>query len=88
LNSARVGFASSTQTEIPYSEFLQRLDKGEVTEAIVTDKSITGVLSERAPATNEPRHFITRPLWNNELANAKSGRCSTGLLACWKSRRY
>lgn len=56
------------QTEIPYSEFLQRLDKGEVTEAIVTDKSISGVLSERDPATNEPRHFITRPLWNNELA--------------------
>jgi cell division protease FtsH len=56
------------QTEIPYSEFLQRLDKGEVTEAIVTDKSITGVLSEHDPATNEPRRFITRPLWNNELA--------------------
>jgi cell division protease FtsH len=58
------------QHEIPYSEFLQHLDKGEITEAVVTDKFITGALSEHDPKTGKPRQFITKPLWNNELAKA------------------
>ncbi len=62
------GSQRAKQAEIPYSEFLQRMDKGEVSEAIVTDKVITGTLTERDPNTNEPRQFITVPLWNNDLA--------------------
>ncbi len=62
------GSQRAKQAEIPYSEFLQRMDKGEVSEAIVTDKVITGTLTERDPNTNEPRQFITIPLWNNDLA--------------------
>lgn len=56
------------KTEIPYSEFLQRLDNGEITEAIVTDKFIAGELAEHDAETDEPKQFITKPLWNIELA--------------------
>ncbi len=56
------------RTEIPYSEFLQRVDKGEVVEAVVSEKIITGTLTETDPKTGKPRRFVTVPLWNNDLA--------------------
>ncbi len=62
------GAEEAQRTEIPYSEFLQRVDKGEVVEAVVSDKIITGTLTETDPKTGKPRHFITVPLWNNDLA--------------------
>lgn len=57
--------------EIPYSEFLKKMQQGEVDEAIVTDKTITGKF--KTPKTEkgkkEERYFVTVPLFNNELAN-------------------
>ncbi len=62
-------YRQARQEEIPYSEFLQYLQKKEVAEAVVTDKLITGVLTIKDKKTNKPRRFITVPLsWNNELA--------------------
>ncbi len=56
------------QLEIPYSEFLEHVEKREVAEAIVTDKAIRGTLTTTDPATGKPQRFITVPLWNQELA--------------------
>ena len=62
-------YRQARQEEIPYSEFLQYLEKKEVAEAVVTDKLITGVLTIKDKKTNKPRRFITVPLsWNNDLA--------------------
>ena len=54
--------------EIPYSEFLKHVEKKEVKEAVVTDKYIAGTLTIEDELTRKPKHFITVPLWNNELA--------------------
>jgi cell division protease FtsH len=61
--------------EIPYSEFLQYVEKNQVTEAVVTDKAIFGTLSSIDSRTGQPKRFITVPLWNQELADklAKNG---------------
>ncbi len=62
--------------EIPYSEFLQHVEKHEVAEAVVTNKAIVGTLKETDPRTGRPRQFSTVPLiWNQELADklAKNG---------------
>ena len=56
------------QEELPYSEFLRHVQNKEVAEAVVTDKLITGTLTLKDPKTGKPRHFVTIPLWNNELA--------------------
>ena len=53
---------------IPYSQFLQDLDAGKVKEAVVTDSSITGTLTETDPETKQPRRFTTVPLWHADLA--------------------
>ncbi len=69
------GFKQHQQQEIPYSEFLQKMHKGEIEEAVVTDKIISGKLSTPATdidgVTNNsmPHYFTTVPLFNNELAN-------------------
>ncbi len=69
------GFKHQQQEEIPYSEFLQKMQKGEIEEAVVTDKIISGKFRASATETetdigkpNTP-YFITVPLFNNELAN-------------------
>ncbi|HEC17642.1 MAG TPA: ATP-dependent metallopeptidase FtsH/Yme1/Tma family protein [Sedimenticola sp.] len=62
------GYREVRQEEIPYSEFLQRVEKGEVAEAVITDKIIMGTLTEKDPVTKLPKRFITVPLWNNDLA--------------------
>jgi len=49
--------------EIPYSEFLKHVEKGEVAEAIVTKNLITGTLTLKDPKTQQPRRFVTVPLW-------------------------
>ncbi len=56
--------------EIPYSEFLQHVEKQEVAEAVITDKAIVGTLTEVDPQTGQPKRFITVPLLGNqELAD-------------------
>ena len=69
------GMEEAKRAEIPYSEFLEHVDKQEVTEALVTDKAIVGTLKEIDPKTGEQKRFITVPLWNQELAEklAKQG---------------
>ena len=62
------GYREVRQTEIPYSQFLEHVEKGEVAEAVVTQKVITGTLTIKDPATQEPKRFVTVPLWNNDLA--------------------
>ena len=64
----RQGAQEVQRSEIPYSEFLQRVDRGEVVDAIVSNKVITGTLTESDPKTGKPRHFVTISLWNNDLA--------------------
>ncbi len=56
------------QQEIPYSEFLKHVEKGEVAEAVVTERLITGTLTLKDPKTQQPRRFVTVPLWNTDLA--------------------
>ena len=56
--------------QIPYSEFLQYLNKGEVKDAVLTDEFITGELTLVDPKTHQPRPFLTvRP---NDDALAQS----------------
>ncbi|HSN24138.1 MAG TPA: ATP-dependent metallopeptidase FtsH/Yme1/Tma family protein, partial [Methylomicrobium sp.] len=64
------GFEHMQNEEIPYSEFLKKMQNGEVEEAIVSDKAITGKFrpSETDTGTQKDSYFITVPLSNNELA--------------------
>jgi len=62
------GYTQTRSEEIPYSEFLQHVDKQEVKEAVITDKFITGTLTIKDSETNQPRQFITIPLTDTELA--------------------
>jgi len=57
------------QDEIPYSEFLKYVETQQIDEALVTDQMISGTLKPKSPG-EAPRHFITIPLWNHELAQA------------------
>ncbi len=54
--------------EIPYSEFLQKVEQQQVKEAVITNKVIIGELKEIDPATGKPRRFITVPLDDLDLA--------------------
>ncbi len=62
------GARQMTQEEIPYSEFLQHLDKAEVKEATLSDGIITGTLSEIDPKTHKPREFVTERPEDDALA--------------------
>jgi len=55
--------------EIPYSQFLEYMNKNQVDTCIVTAKSIEGKLTVKDPKTQKPIYFETVPLLNNELAN-------------------
>jgi cell division protease FtsH len=61
-------YQEAKREEIPYSEFLQYIDKKEVAEAVVTDKLIRGSLTIKDERTSQPRKFITVPLLNMDLA--------------------
>ncbi|MGI9285465.1 MAG: ATP-dependent metallopeptidase FtsH/Yme1/Tma family protein, partial [Pseudomonadales bacterium] len=54
---------------IPYSEFLEHLEKDEIEEASISETSIRGTLTITDPKTRKPQAFSTVPLANNELAN-------------------
>jgi cell division protease FtsH len=58
----------ATEREIPYSEFVAHLGKGEIKDAVVGDTTIRGTLTLVDPATKAPRRFVTVPLLDNELA--------------------
>jgi len=63
------GYRQVRQEEIPYSEFLTYVREHKVSEAVVTDRVITGTLTLKDEKTGQPRRFITVPMmWNNDLA--------------------
>jgi len=53
------GAQQVAREQIPYSEFLQYLNKGEVKDAVLTDEFITGELTLVDPQTHQPRPFLT-----------------------------
>ncbi len=61
--------------EIPYSEFLQYVQKDQVREAVVAGDVIAGTLKIKDPKTGKPERFVTVPLWHSNLAEllAKHG---------------
>ncbi len=65
------GYEYMQKEEIPYSEFLKKMQQGDVEEAIVTDKTITGKFKtpDTEKGKKKDRYFVTVPLFNNELAN-------------------
>ncbi len=62
------GYTSEQTKEIPYSEFLQHLDKREIKTAVITNDYITGTLTTPNTETSKPQQFITIPLKNTEFA--------------------
>ena len=65
-------FQSMLQTsreEIPYSQFLEYVNQGQVDSCVVSEKSIHGVLKLKDPKTQKPRHFVTVPPVDDVLAN-------------------
>jgi cell division protease FtsH len=64
------GAQQLAQEQIPYSEFLQHLDKGEVKEALLTDHVISGTLSEADPKTQKPKEFVTQQPDDDALAQS------------------
>ena len=64
------GYREGRNAEIPYSEFLQHVDKQEIRDAVITDKYIIGTLKTGDSETQQPRRFITVPLADTRLAEA------------------
>ncbi|SPE29315.1 ATP-dependent zinc metalloprotease FtsH [Burkholderiales bacterium] len=64
------GAQQLAQEQIPYSEFLQHLDKGEVKEALLTDHIISGTLTETDPKTHKPKEFVTQQPDDDALAQS------------------
>jgi len=62
-------FGQGRIEEIPYSAFLEHVDRKEVAEAVVTDERISGTLTLEGEKTSQPRRFVTIPLRNTELAS-------------------
>jgi cell division protease FtsH len=61
-----------SEEQIPYSEFLQHLDKNEVKEATLSDQLISGTLTETDPRTHQPRQFLTQRPEDDALAQSLS----------------
>jgi len=62
------GAQQLAQEQIPYSEFLQHLDKGEIKEAVLSDHVISGSLTEVDPRTHKPKQFVTQQPEDDALA--------------------
>ena len=60
----------SAQVQIPYSEFLQHLNRGEVKEATLSDQMISGALTVTDPKTHRPAEFITERPDDDALAQS------------------
>lgn len=64
-------FQNSIQTKrevIPYSQFQEYLKNNQIDTCVVSQKNISGTLKLKDKKTGKPRHFITVPLLNNDLA--------------------
>ena len=61
------GYTQTKNEEIPYSEFLQHVEKKEIKQAVVTEKYITGTLNIEDTA-GKAKRFITIPLTDTDLA--------------------
>lgn len=64
-------FQNSIQTKreiIPYSQFQEFLKNDQIDTCVVSQKNIIGTLKLKDEKTGKPRHFITVPLLNNDLA--------------------
>jgi len=60
----------TAREQIPYSEFLQHLDKGEVKEATLSDEIISGTLAQIDPKTHQPLAFVTQKPQDDALAQS------------------
>jgi len=56
--------------EIPYSEFMQYLQAGQITECVIKQNMIAGTLNLMDQKTGKPRRFITVRLRDDQLAKA------------------
>ncbi|BBL71621.1 ATP-dependent zinc metalloprotease FtsH [Methylogaea oryzae] len=63
------GLLGGRETEIPYSEFLQKVNSGQVERITVSEQAIAGLLKAEG-GTKEGKPFVTVPLWNTELAKS------------------
>jgi cell division protease FtsH len=62
------GLQPGAQQQIPYSQFLSDLDAGRVKQATLSDQSISGMLTEVDPKTQQPRKFVTQRPQDDALA--------------------
>ncbi len=53
--------------EISYSQFLNLVQEAKIDKAVVTERIITGVIKSDDPKESG-KHFLTVPLWQNDLA--------------------
>ena len=53
--------------EISYSQFLNLVQEAKIDKAVVTERIITGVIKSDDPKESG-KHFMTVPLWQNDLA--------------------
>lgn len=53
--------------EIPYSQFLNLVEEQKIDKAVVTERFISGTLKPE-DAEKIGQHFVTVPLWQNDLA--------------------
>lgn len=56
--------------EIPYSQFQNYLEADQVDQCVIKEKAIIGTLKLMDEQTGKPRHFITVPLHDPDLAQA------------------
>jgi cell division protease FtsH len=68
------GAQKVAREQIPYSEFLQHLQAGEVQDATLTDHVIEGHLKTQDPATHAPREFLTVRPDDDALAQSLAQR--------------
>jgi len=62
------GAAGSAPEKLDWTDFLDRLDKNQITEVYVTDRYLMGKLAEQDVKTQQPKTFVTVPLKDPELA--------------------
>lgn len=63
------GVLTTRATEIPYSEFLQKVNADQVEQVLVTEQVIAGNFKPEANE-KEGKAFVTVPLWNSELTKS------------------
>ena len=56
--------------QIPYSQFMQYVQAGQITECVIKQNTIAGALKLMDQKTGKPRHFTTVRLRDSQLAKA------------------